>query len=112
MCNRYVSPEQAEIERFRHIGQHNQPTWWKLAEVYPRGLGPFIRSERDSDGRLENSLLIGMWGLIPWFAKSPKRSYSTNNARAEEVATKASFKQSWNDGRRCIIPAWSYDEPC
>lgn len=112
MCNRYVSPEEAEIERFWHISRRNQPKWWKLAEVYPRAQGPFIRSERDPDGEAETALVIGQWGLIPWFAKSPKLTYSTNNARAEEVASKASFKQSWNKGKRCIIPAWSFDEPC
>lgn len=112
MCNRYISPDEAEIERFWHIGRRNQPKWWKLAEVYPRAQGPFIRTEQDADGKLETSLVIGQWGLIPWFAKSPKLTYSTNNARSEEVTTKASFKQSWNEGRRCILPAWSFDEPC
>lgn len=112
MCNRYVSPEEAEIERFWHIGRRNQPQWWKLAEIFPRAQGPFIRMELDAEGNLETRLVIGQWGLIPWFAKSPKLTYSTNNARAEEVASKASFKQSWHEGRRCIIPAWSFDEPC
>jgi putative SOS response-associated peptidase YedK len=112
MCTRYISPDQAEIERFWHIGRHNQPKWWKLAAVYPRAQGPFIRIEQTADRKSETSLVIGQWGLIPWFAKTPKLTYSTNNARAEEVATKASFKQSWNEGRRCIIPAWSFDEPC
>ena len=112
VCNRYVSPDQAEIERFWHVGRHNQPNWWKPAEVYPRALGPFIRVERDDSGQPDTGLVIGQWGLIPWFAKSSKLTYSTNNARAEEVAQKASFKQSWNEGRRCIIPAWSFDEPC
>lgn len=112
MCNRYVSPEQAEIERFWHIGRHNQPQPWKLAEVFPRAPGPFIRSELGDDGHSELTLVVGQWGLIPWFAKTPKLTYSTNNARAEEVSTKASFKQSWQHGKRCIIPAWSFDEPC
>jgi putative SOS response-associated peptidase YedK len=112
MCTRYISPEQAEIERFWHIGRHNQPQWWKPAEVFSRALGPFIRSEPGNEGQHEVTLVVGQWGLIPWFAKTPKLTYSTNNARAEEVATKASFKQSWQESKRCIIPAWSFDEPC
>jgi putative SOS response-associated peptidase YedK len=112
MCNRYVSPEQGEIERFWHVGRHNQPQWWKLAEVLPRAPGPFIRSERGRDGHPELTLVVGQWGLIPWFAKTPRLTYSTNNARAEELSTKASFKHSWQQGKRCIIPAWSFDEPC
>jgi putative SOS response-associated peptidase YedK len=49
--------------------------------------------------------------LVPWFAKTAKLTYSTNNARFEEIAAKASFKQSWQYGKRCIIPAVSFDEP-
>jgi putative SOS response-associated peptidase YedK len=57
-------------------------------------------------------LVIGQFGLIPWFAKEAKLPYATQNARSEEIAAKASFKQPWAKGQRCIIPAWSFDEPC
>jgi len=56
--------------------------------------------------------VVGQWGLIPWFAKSPKLTYSTVNARFEGIEGKASYKQSWTKGQRCIIPALSFDEPC
>jgi hypothetical protein len=56
-------------------------------------------------------LVVGQWGLVPWFAKTPKLPYSTNNARAEELAAKATFKHPWARGQRCIIPAVSFDEP-
>jgi putative SOS response-associated peptidase YedK len=109
MCNRYVSPEEAEIERFWHIGRRNQ--WRGQVEVFPRGQGAFVRTVGDSfaGGR---DLVVGQWGLIPWFAKTPALKYATNNARFEEIATKASFKQAWAQGQRCIIPAVSFDEPC
>jgi putative SOS response-associated peptidase YedK len=107
MCNRYVSPEQAAIERFWHIGRHNQPQWAK--EIFQRAPGPFVRCGASA---AERELVVGQWGLIPWFAKTARLAYSTNNARSEEIATKASYKQSWLQGRRCIIPAWSFDEPC
>jgi len=107
MCNRYVSPDQAAIERFWHIGRHNQPQWAR--EIFPRAPGPFVRLGASAP---ERELVVGQWGLIPWFAKTAKLTYSTNNARSEEIATKASYKQSWLQGRRCIIPAWSFDEPC
>lgn len=109
MCNRYVTPDEAAIERFWHIGRHNQPHWER--EIFPRALGPFIRSDPASDLR-ERALVVGQWGLIPWFAKTAKLTFSTNNARFEEIANKASFKQSWMHGRRCIIPALTFDEPC
>ena len=107
MCTRYISPTQAEIERFWHIGQRNQPRWGEPA-MFPRALGPFIRAGSDR----ERELVVGQWGLIPWFAKTAKLTYSTVNARFEEIAAKASYKQPWQRDQRCIIPAWSFDEPC
>lgn len=108
MCNRYVSPEEAEFERFWHIGRDNQPRWWADG-IFPRALGPFVRNAGRAQ---ERQLVVGQWGLIPWFAKTAKLTYSTNNARFEEVTSKASYKQSWLHGKRCVIPAWSFDEPC
>ncbi|MFH1870253.1 MAG: SOS response-associated peptidase family protein [Pseudomonadota bacterium] len=107
MCNRYVSPDQAAIERHWHIGPHNQPRW--ADEIFPRAQGPFVRHAGDV---AECQLVVGQWGLIPSFAETPKLTYSTNNARFEGISTKASYKQSWLQGKRCIIPAWSFDEPC
>ena len=108
MCNRYVSPEAADIERHWHIGA-TRP--WRGGEVYPRRPGPFIRRRRDA---LEPAaeLVVGQWGLIPWFATTPVLAYSTNNARSEELARKPAFKEPWRDGKRCIVPASTFDEPC
>jgi putative SOS response-associated peptidase YedK len=102
MCNRYVSPDEADMERAWHIGRHNQPKW--ASEVYPRALGPFLRGQ--------GGLIVGSWGLIPPWAKSPKLTYSTNNCRSEEAAAKPTFRDAWRRGQRCIIPAVSFDEPC
>lgn len=107
MCNRYVSPTAGDMERYWHVGTRNP---WRGSEVFPRAQGPFIRARRDAEVP-ERELVIGQWGLVPWFAKTPKLSYSTNNARFEEITAKASFKQSWQYGKRCIIPAFSFDEP-
>lgn len=107
MCTRYVSPEDAAIERSFHIGRNNPPRWWRQTEVFPSRPGPFLRATAEG----EREAVIGQWGLIPWFAKSPKLAYSTCNARSEEMTNKASFKQSWARGQRCIIPAESFDEP-
>lgn len=108
MCNRYVAPDQADIERFWHIGRHNP--WRGEVEVFPRSLGPFVRPVVGRSGVSE--LIVGQWGLIPWFAKTAKLTYATNNARCEEIAAKASYKMAWQRGQRCIIPAASFDEPC
>lgn len=110
MCNRYVSPQEADIERAWHIGARNPVRWWDEV-VFPRGRGAFVR-RAVRDAGYARELVAGQWGLIPWFAKAVRLSYSTNNARSEELAAKATYKQPWARGQRCIIPALSFDEPC
>ena len=109
MCNRYVTPAQAEIERFWHLGPTNQPPLFPR-QVFPRSPGPFIRRARHATG-FEREMVVGQWALIPWFAKEPKLKFLTNNARSEELAEKASYKDPWKRGQRCIIPAACFDEP-
>jgi putative SOS response-associated peptidase YedK len=91
MCNRYVPPGEGDIERFWEIGRGNPIRW--PGEIFPRAPGPFIRA---TEGNRE--LVVGQWGLIPWFAKTAKLTYSTNNARFEEITDKASYKWSWLHG--------------
>ena len=114
MCNRYVSPAASDIERLWRVGGRNAPGLansgsagsatpdWRKTEVFPRALGAFIRRHSEevtpAGGR---ELIVGQWGLIPWFAKTPKLTYSTNNARSEELAAKATFKHPWARGHLC-----------
>ena len=105
MCTRYISPEAGDIERQWHIGARNPPRW--AHDVFPNYEAPFIRSVEG-----ERELVVGQWSLIPWFAKERKLKFPTSNARSEELAQKASYKQPWGRGQRCIIPAESFFEPC
>jgi len=110
MCNRYTPPGGLDIERFWALGRVHPVRWWDEV-LFPRGSGPFVRRARHAVG-YERELVVGQWGLIPWFAKEPRLKYATNNARGEEVAQKASYKQPWERSQRCIIPAAHFDEPC
>ena len=78
--------------------------------VHPRSPGPFIRRAVDDVG-YSRELVIGQWALIPPWAKEAKLKYSTNNARSEEITEKASYRDAWARGQRCIIPAADFDEP-
>ena len=90
MCTRYVSPEAAAVERAWHVGSR-QPWRGAQREVFPGYDGPFIRAERNATGQ-DRELVVGQWNLIPWFAEERKLKYPTRNARAEELAAKASYK--------------------
>jgi putative SOS response-associated peptidase YedK len=108
MCTRYISPEAGDIERHWRVGARDPARWTR--DMFPRYAGPFIRAARDAvdPGR---ELVVGQWALVPWFAKSPKLSYPTCNARSEELSAKASYKHPWARGQRCIIPATCFFEP-
>lgn len=49
------------------------------------------------------------WGLVPNWAKDPSIGAKLNNARAESVATKPSFRTSFAK-HRCLIPASGFFE--
>ena len=44
MCGRYVSPEEAEIERFWHIGRHNYDPFGRRFNVAPTTQVPLLRT--------------------------------------------------------------------
>ena len=111
MCNRYRPPDQGTIEETWRANLRqvfHQP--WPGA-VYPRSPGPFVRRAVDDPG-YSRELVMGRWGLIPWFSKTSEVKYATNNARSEELAEKASYRQPWARSQRCLIPAADFDEPC
>jgi putative SOS response-associated peptidase YedK len=62
---------------------------------------------RPADRALEGVRM--RWGLLPAWAKSPRLSYSTFNARAESMAEKPAFRSAFRQ-RRCLIPASGYYE--
>lgn len=107
MCNKYETTPPSVVEAYFRAAAEGKS--WPPG-VFPRTPGPFIRRARDVVG-YEREVVVGTWGLIPWFAKEPKLKFPTNNARSEELEAKASYKDPWKRGQRCIIPAATFDEP-
>ena len=118
MCNRYAPPRLQEVAQ--RWAPRQAVVSFPAGPVLPPAPGPFVRVRRPRDdddgaGTVEApgvEVVVGQWGLVPWFAKSARLPYSTNNARFEELAAKASYRQPWARGQRCIIPAVWFDEPC
>jgi putative SOS response-associated peptidase YedK len=86
MCTRYVFTDPAEAIRdlFR-ITSPTMPNWPPSYNVAPTHIMPVIRP---IDGGRELAMME--WGLVPFFSKDGKRSFTTFNARAEELRGKAS----------------------
>src|SRR5262249_44261329 len=55
-------------------------------------------------------LTLMRWGLVPSWAKDLKIGYSTFNARAETLVSRAAFRGAWQAGRRCLVIADGYYE--
>lgn len=104
MCNVYRPPA---AERVHIVFGVSPPSPYK-STLGPMDRGPFVTSK---------GALVGQWGMIPPRSAThipmtkEGRRLSTNNARIETVATAWTFRDAWRNGRRCLIPADSFDEP-
>jgi putative SOS response-associated peptidase YedK len=104
MCGRYVSPDEASIEReFNLVRQEQNIT--PSYNVAPTQLVPVVRAV---DGARKLDAM--RWGLIPFFARGQPPKYSTINARVETVETAASYRGPWNRGQRCLQVATGFYE--
>jgi putative SOS response-associated peptidase YedK len=104
MCGRYAitMPPEAVRQLFQTYGE--LPNWPAYYNAAPTTALPVVRQ-----GKEARELVLMQWGLIPWFSKDGKPSYSTINARGEGVQTAASYREPFKT-RRCIVPASGYFE--
>jgi putative SOS response-associated peptidase YedK len=80
------------------------PNWPVYYNAAPTTSLPVVRL-----GKEGRELALMQWGLVPWFSKHGKTSYSTINARAEGVRTNASYREPFKT-RHCLVPASGYFE--
>ena len=106
MCGRYVSPAEAEIERFWHIGRHNYDPFSRLFNVSPTSQVPLL-GRGPHTGELQ--LAMARWGLIPFWWKQLKPPGFAFNTRIEEAATKSMWREVLKTSR-CLVPAVGWYE--
>lgn len=104
MCTRYVFTDSAEAIRDLFRITAPLPNWPPSWNVAPTHVMPVIRP---TDGGREIAMLE--WGLIPFFSKDGKRSFTTFNARGEALRSKPMYRERFKT-RRCIVPATGYIE--
>jgi putative SOS response-associated peptidase YedK len=108
MCANYL-PVTAADRLAQYFGVERPPDALP-PEVYPGGLAPFIVRARDRV-ELARDLRLGLFGLVPHWAKDLAFGRRTYNARSETVTEKPSFRDAWRQGRRCIVPVEAVFEP-
>ncbi|NBC34741.1 MAG: hypothetical protein GVY13_18875 [Alphaproteobacteria bacterium] len=105
MCGRYMitSPAEAIRELF---GLADTPEIAPRYNVAPTQTVPVVRRQAEGGGR---ELVPLRWGLIPHWAKDETIGNKLINARAESVASKPSFRDSFRK-RRCLVVADGFYE--
>lgn len=104
MCGRYVSPDQASIERAWQIRRESGLAFPRRFNVQPTTVVPILFLDAG-----ELALTGARWGLIPHWWKQDKPPTFTINARLEEAAG----KPMWRDPMRrtrCLLPAEGWYE--
>ncbi len=79
--------------------------WEPSYNVAPQSIQPVVRTGPDGI----SEVVPLRWGLVPFWSKDPKASYSTFNARCETVATAPAFREALRH-RRCLVPADAFYE--
>ena len=107
MCGRYnlITDAPALIEFFEI-----EQTLFDASALQPRyNIAPSqdVPIVRDTGNGRE--LALARWGLVPHWSKDAKPKYSTINARAETVADKPTYRETFKH-KRCLIPATGFYE--
>ncbi len=103
MCGRYASPSEADIEKVWDAKP--RPSADKFTGRFnaaPTLMLPVIRGA-------DREVALMRWGLIPAWSKDGTLKTVLNNARAETVAEKPSFRAPFKR-RRCVVPMLGFYE--
>src|SRR4051794_26210482 len=106
MCGRYVAPDNAAIEAAWHIGRRNSNPFPRRFNVAPTMPVQVIAGDREFG---EPLLLEARWGFVPGWWKQAKPPSHCFNARAEEAASKPTWRYSYRSAR-CLVPAEGWYE--
>ena len=99
MCGRYALHASPEVIALA-FGLSATPAFAPRYNIAPASQVLIVRGSEAA---------LVRWGLFPRWAKDPSIGAKLNNARAESVAEKPSFRDAYRK-RRCLIPASGFYE--
>jgi putative SOS response-associated peptidase YedK len=106
MCGRFVSREQAAVEREYNVKVRNP--FERVYNAAPTMSLPVIRVDGSGGGTGREALSM-RWGLIPGWWSRPSLPTATINARSEEAAVKPMWRNALRHSR-CLVPALGWYE--
>ena len=104
MCGRYALHAHPDVVALQ-FSLAEPPQFAPRYNIAPSAQVLAVRREKDGQARAAQL----RWGLVPRWAKDPAIGARMNNARAETVAEKPSFRDAFRR-RRCLIPASGFYE--
>jgi len=99
MCGRYSLHSNPEVVALM-FGLSEVPAYQPRYNIAPTAQILIVR---------EDEATMVRWGLVPHWAKDASMGARMNNARAETVARKPSFREAYRK-RHCLIPANGFYE--
>ena len=99
MCGRYALHAHPEVVALQ-FGLRSVPEFGPRYNIAPDSQVLIVR---------DREAALVRWGLVPRWAKDASIGAKLNNARAETVATKPSFRDAYRK-RRCLVPASGFYE--
>ncbi|MEY4532703.1 MAG: hypothetical protein RI926_472 [Actinomycetota bacterium] len=110
MCGGYALAEPTEVleDVFKVdlVGENLPvPSW----NIRPTNQVPVVVDTIDASGDQLRRLESARWSLIPTWVKGEPPKFSTFNARSEDAASKASWRDAVKS-KRCLVPASGYFE--
>lgn len=103
MCGRYASPSEADIEKVWNAKPRSSAEKFTgRFNAAPTLMLPVVRGA-------DREIALMRWGLIPAWSKDGTLKTMLNNARAETVAEKPSFRTPFMR-RRCVVPMLGFYE--
>jgi putative SOS response-associated peptidase YedK len=98
MCERYVIPDQAEVEREFDLDH----CWWRFSASFNVGTTRNVPVIRMHKGESEGVMM--RWGLVPAWAEGDASKGSATHAAMEDLGQAKLFRDAWWWGQRCILP--------
>lgn len=104
MCGRYGRRADkqyiAEHYKLRDWGEDGTPIGTNYS-ITPDSFQPVVRLNHETG---ERELATMKWGLVPYWSKAPKATFSSINARSDNLQSSGAWREPFKRGR-CLIPA-------